>query len=114
MEHLPPEVVLKVLSQLNGKTLMVSIPQVCKRWRAMCQEIRNVHLEFSWVNARVPVEVLDGWRQTSLMSRGRGRRIGWKTGLCELFPRSASITMGSRQGVEDAHLMAVADKCQVS
>jgi len=51
-ERLPPEVVLKVLSQLKGKTLMVSIPQVCKLWRALCHDIKNVHLDFSWWKGR--------------------------------------------------------------
>ena len=47
-EQIPPEVLLKVLSLLDGKTLMVSVPQVCHRWRAACAAIRNVHLDFSW------------------------------------------------------------------
>ena len=29
-DRTPPEMVLKVISQLDGKTLMVSVPQVCK------------------------------------------------------------------------------------
>ena len=44
-DWIPPEVVLKVLSQLKGKTLMASVPQVCKRWRTLCQDIRKVHLD---------------------------------------------------------------------
>ena len=34
----------------------------------------------------------------------------WKTGLCELFPRTASVTMGG-ENVQDAHLLALAAKC---
>ena len=124
-ERIPPEVVLKVLSQLKGKTLMVSIPQVCKLWRAVCHDIKNVHLDFSWWKGReVPVEVLVGWRQTPFML-GAGIDVGaggsstarveesrgWKTSLCELFPRTTSVTMGGRNNVEDAHMMALADKC---
>ena len=60
---IPPEVALKVLSQLDGKTLFVSVPQVCKRWRALCQDIRDVHLDFRWWGGIVPAEVLAGWRQ---------------------------------------------------
>ena len=66
IERLPNEVLHDILSQLDGKTLMVCIPQVCRRWRALCQDIQGVHLEFSWWkggDGTVPVEVLAGWRQ---------------------------------------------------
>ena len=122
---IPPEVVLKVLSQLDGKTLMVSVPQVCKRWRTLCQDIRNVHLDFRWWGGNVPAQVLAGWRQgrstvggghgggrsggSSSSSTGEG---GLKTGLCALFPRTTSVTTnGGVNEVTDAHLMALADKC---
>ena len=125
IERLPPEVMLSVLSQLDSKTLVFAVPQVCKQWRALCQNIRNVHLDFSWGRGvNVPVEVLAGWRQTPfILSAGGGvstrvtRRSSaaadaarWRTGLCELFPRTTSVTMRKTQ-VEDAHLMALADKC---
>ena len=133
-EQIPPEVLLKVLSLLDGKTLMVSVPQVCHRWRAACAAIRNVHLDFSWWGGlwedRIPVEVLAGWGQTPFMIRTqketqrtermlrRGGGVGniagnvWKTGMCELFPRTTSVTMWYGQIVEDAHLLALADKCR--
>ena len=124
-DRIPPEVVLKVLSQLDGKTLMVSVPQVCKRWRALCQDIRNVHLDFRWWRGTVPAEVLAGWRQAPFTvggghassSGGGGSSSssaggeGLKTGLCELFPRTTFVTMKGGNGVIDAHLMALADKC---
>ena len=125
-DRIPPEVVLKVLSQLDGKVLMVVVPQVCKRWRALCQDIRNVHLDFRWWRGNVPAEVLAGWRQAPFPvggshASGRGGggggsssagEEGLKTGLCELFPRTTSVTMkGGRHDVKDAHLMALADKC---
>eukprot|EP00729_Bicosta_minor_P021480 gene21480-biopygen15386 len=93
----------KVLSQLDGKTLMVVVPQVCKRWRALCQDIRNVHLDFRWWRGNVPVEVLAGWMQApfpvggSHASGGGGGNNssageeGLKIGLCELFPRTTSV-----------------------
>ena len=122
-ERIPPEVLLKVLSQLDGKTLMASVPQVCQRWRTACSAIRNVHLDFSWwKGGKIPVEVLAGWRQTTfgkkaqrtkrMLRRGGGNIAGdvWKTGMCELFPRTTSITMVYRHGVEDSHLLALADK----
>ena len=31
--------------------------------------------------------------------------------MCELFPRTTSITMGRDQEFEDAHVITVADKC---
>ena len=128
-KRIPPEVLLKVLSLLDGKTLMVSIPQVCKRWRALCQDIRNVHLDCSLWKGVVPVEVLAGFQQRSFVlsanagSCGGGSSSdaaadedeegggGWKSGLCELFPRTTSVKMNGENDVEDAHLMALADKC---
>ena len=44
IEALPDEILLKVLSLLFGETLMRSAPQVCKRWRKLCPEIKNVNL----------------------------------------------------------------------
>ena len=128
IERLPDEVLYIVFSQLDAKTLMVSIPHVCKLWRALCHDILEVHLDFSWWGEKdedgdlegkhVPVEVLAGWRQTPFMlsvdsdsTDGCAEEAcGWKTGLCELFPRTASVTMGG-ENVQDAHLLALAAKC---
>ena len=124
IERLPNEVLHDILSRLDGKTLLVCIPQVCRRWRAVCQGIQGVHLVFSWWRGgvgTVPVEVLAGWKQTPFML-GAGSGGGsisssmvnarcWKTGLCELFPRTTSVTMSGGNNVEDAHMMALADKC---
>eukprot|EP00729_Bicosta_minor_P024722 gene24722-biopygen16423 len=126
-DRIPPEVVLKVLSQLDGKTLMVSVPQVCKRWRTLCQDIRNVHLDFRWWGGKFPAEVLAGWRQApstvggghaggggggSAGSSSSTGGDGLKTGLCELFPRTTSVTMKVGHDVKDAHLIVLADKCR--
>ena len=59
-ERLPSEVALKVLSQLKCKTLMASIPQVGKLWRALCHGIQNVHLDFSWWKEKDRWEILVG------------------------------------------------------
>ena len=47
IEWLQDEILCIVFSQLDAKTLMVSVPQVCKLWRALCQDIQDVHLDFS-------------------------------------------------------------------
>lgn len=93
---LQDEILCIVVSQLDAKTLMVSVPQVCKLWRALCQDIQDVHLDFSWWRGiiappgtvgdpKIPAEVFAGWRQAPLTAGG-----GLKTGLCELFPRTTS------------------------
>ena len=46
IDWIPDEILLLVLSQLNDKMLMIWAPQVCKRWRKLCPEINNVHLDF--------------------------------------------------------------------
>ena len=77
----------------------------------------------------VPLEVLAGWRlqlQKPLMVADGGG-IGdsgagaegvqlqeegqWVSGICELFPRTTSITMKRGQGVEDVHVRTLANKC---
>ena len=42
------EVLCIILSQLDANTLMIVVPQVCKFWRSMCQELSGVHLDFGW------------------------------------------------------------------
>eukprot|EP00729_Bicosta_minor_P032568 gene32568-biopygen30351 len=133
IEWLQDEVLCIVFSQLDPKTLMVSVPQVCKLWRAVCQDIQDVHLDFSWWRGiitppasgggpKIPAEVFAGWRQAPLTAGG-----GLKTGLCELFPRTTSVTMNGGYNywygeiddiwmhdvidVTNAAVVALADKC---
>ena len=95
-------------SYLDAKTLIVAVPQVSKLWRAMCPDVQGVHLDLRWCNGEVPGEVLAGWPQTPFMLSGEG--AGWKSGLCELFPRATSVTL-KWGAAEDAHFMALADTC---
>lgn len=101
IEVLPDEILLKVLTLLFGMTLMRSVPQVCKRWRKLCPEIKDVHLDFGWwVKKKVPLEVLAGWFQQQQKMNGSGSGggdggaaasaggAGWASGMCELFPRT--------------------------
>ena len=110
IEVLPDEILLIVLSLLDDKMLMSIVPQVSKRWRKLCPQINNVHLNFSWVGRgkKVPFEVLAGWFQQQQMQTVDGGggggaasagREGWTSGMCEVFPRTTSITMGGGQGV---------------
>ena len=128
-DMLQDKVLCIVFSNLDDNTFLVAIPQVCKLWWALCQDIQDVHLDFSWWGEKnrwgilegkdVPVEVLAGWRQMPFVAgSGDGgstdgcaeKESDWKIGLCELFPRTASVTMGG-ENVQDAHLLALADKC---
>ena len=129
IESIPDEILLIVLSLLFGKTLMIIVPQVCKRWRKLCPEIKNVHLDFGWWIWKVPVEVLAGWRlqlEMPLIAGGGGggsaaaaaaEEVGqqgegrWASGMCEVFPRTTSVTMGRRHAVGGAHVMSLAGKC---
>ena len=53
------EVLCIILSQLDAKTLMIAVPQVCKFWRGMCQELDGVHLDFGWwARKKVSLELL--------------------------------------------------------
>lgn len=46
------EVLCIIFSLLDAKTLMITVPQVCKFWRGMCQELSGVHLDFRWCDKR--------------------------------------------------------------
>jgi hypothetical protein len=35
-----------IFSLLDAKTLMLAVPQVCRFWRSVCQELDGVHLNF--------------------------------------------------------------------
>lgn len=106
--------------------MMISVPQVCKRWRDMCRELKGVDLDldFEWWGKTVPVEVLAGWRlQRPLEGGGGGGGAGpagreqqgdaWVTGMCELCPRATAITMRVRHTVADVHAIALADARQL-
>ena len=102
----PNEILIIILSQLDPKTMMIVVPQVCKFWRSMCQELIGVHLDFRWwVKKNVPLEVLAGWVN---LSDDDGR---WKSGLCALFPGSTSVTLMSLQEIEDKHVKVLSDTC---
>ena len=124
----PNEILYIILSQLDAKTLMIAVPQVCTFWRSMCQELDGVHLDFRWWGGKIPREVFSGLREPlTAMGAGdsaegdgtavyegvqqEGRSIG---GMLELFPHTTSVTMGykQQQKVEDAHLLELANKCR--
>ena len=122
------EVLCIIFLLLDAKTFMITVPQVCKLWRNVCRaNLCDVHLDFScWGETEdngfngtmVPFEVLAGWPlqlQTPLMAGaeqpGAAGEEQWASGMCEVFPRTTSVTMGGGQEVEDAHVMALADKC---
>lgn len=117
IELVQDEVLCIIFSYLDAKTLIVSVPQVCKLWRAMCQDVQDVHLDLRWCKGGVPCEVLTGWPQTPFILSGGGGGGSspeeggrWKSGLCELFPGTTSVTL--KWGVaEDSHIVALADSC---
>jgi len=123
----PDEILRIILSLLDAKTLMIVVPQVCKFWRSMCQELWGVHLDFRWWRRKkVPLEVLVGWwvlpalQNVGVADSGDSGSEGvgaqqeghWVSGICALFPHTTSATMGYKQEVEDAHVLALADKCR--
>ena len=114
IEQIPDEILQYfIFSVLDPKSLLFAVPQVCKKWRRACQQMKGVHLDLgSWFGNKVtPVEVLAGWRQTPMMLGGAGG--GWATGLCALFPCVTSVTLGSKvynhkYWIRDEHLVALA------
>ena len=146
IEWIPNEILCIILSLLDARTLMTVVPQVCKFWRSMCQELDGVHLDFMWwtreivqsdpanpgqqhgstspaLIEKIPLEVVAGWRVADGAPSGAGadgtaaggreqQERRWTSGMCALFPRTTSVTMGGGQQVEDAHLLALAGMCR--
>ena len=116
IQVVPDEILLKVLSLVYGKTLMCAVPQVCKKWREMCIKIKNVHLDFTFKWKKVPPEVLSGFRSNHGIggcAAASTTREEWASGMCELFPRTTSITMvGRKHEVGVTHMMALSNKCR--
>ena len=123
------EVLCIILLLLDAKTLMIAVPQVCKFWRSMCQELGGVHLDFRWwVGKKLPLEVVAGWRVLPTLLTAGGADGGgdgaegdglspqegrWASGTCALFRGTTSVTMGGWwQEVDDAALLELADKCR--
>ena len=119
----PDEVLCIVFTYLDTKTLLITVPQVCRPWRNLCQELGGVELDFSQFGDQlIPVEALAGWPLQTAPDGGGGdhaatQGCAWKTGACDLFPRAVSATMGLEadfvfdQGVVDAHVVVMATKC---
>ena len=137
---IPTELLCIIFLLVDAKTLMRTIPQVCKLWRNVCQELDGVHLDFTWFGGgkTIPLGVLVGWwvlrrpfsdvdqfqyehvpegaiacvgDSSATASVGQQEEGGWASGMCEVFPRATSVTMSSEQGVEDAHLVLLAERC---
>ena len=126
IDGLPDEIMCLIFKLLDAKTLLINVPQVCRRWRGVCQQLKDVHLDFRWTTRDVPVSTLAGWRQDS---DGGDEPIGcgncyacvkggshpcqstWVTGVCRLFPGATGISLGQEWGsdshVEDDHLFSL-------
>ena len=42
-EVLPDELLQLIFALVDTKTLLTTVPAVCRRWRAVCGQTRNVH-----------------------------------------------------------------------
>ena len=120
IDGLPDEIVCLIFKELDVKTLLITIPQVCRRWRGVCQQLKEVHLDFRWTTreAWVPVSAIAGWRQDSYDRLGGGNSSAdvtcggaWVTGLCRLFPGATGVSLGhegySCSHVGDDHLRSL-------
>lgn len=78
---------------------MVSVPQVCKLWRALCQDIQDVHLSFYWCG---DVHCTDqsglGWVVCN--RRRRGRRGWWRRVMAML---AAAMLAAAKVKVDKAN-----------
>jgi F-box/leucine-rich repeat protein 2/20 len=82
MESVPDELLLQIFSCLGGRTLLVSVPHVSRRWRGVCQRMLGVHFDLTWCTSPIPQGGL-----------------AWFRGL---FPHADSVTLGVGSGLTDA------------
>ena len=78
IEWLQDEILCIAFSNLDIKTAMVSVPQVCKLWRALCKDIQDVHLAFSWCGKKDEDGDLEGKDVRSNCLPGGGRSHSWQ------------------------------------
>jgi hypothetical protein len=93
-----------IFAFLDPKTLMITVPQVCRQWRQVCQGLVGVHLDLRWWNGMVPVNVLAGVADTPFVRANPG----WAMGLCQLFPHIAAASFNKKNGMTDAGVVALA------
>jgi hypothetical protein len=79
MERLPTELLLQVFASLDTETLLLSVPGVCRRWRAEYGHTCNVCLDLTFVG-----------ESTLLYKRIRGN--AGRRALCELVQRFSKVT----------------------
>ena len=103
----PDELLEIIFAFLGPKTLMITVPQVCRQWRQVCQGLVGVHLDFRWWNGMVPVGALAGATDTPFVRANPG----WVTGLCQLFPHTAAASFKEENGVTDEGVVALAKGC---
>ena len=101
-EWIPDEilgVILAALNYMDNKTLLVNVPQVCRRWREACKIVEGVHFDFMswWTEKELLVSTLAGLPSHS--------------GLCQRFPLVTHVNFGHMHGATDAHLEVLAGNC---
>ena len=47
-----------VFCNLDPKSLLITVPSICKFWRQTCQEMRNAEIHFAWWDAVLPAEAV--------------------------------------------------------
>ena len=99
IQRLPDELLQMIFSRLDTETLLTAVPAVCRRWRAVYGQTRNVNLNFLFVRRRAAVRVDDE----------SGARM-----LCEIVKRMAHVVGLNLWGfgsLSDATVVALAEHC---
>ena len=95
------QLIFGFFAHVDTKTLLTVVPAVCRRWREVCGQTRNVHLDSRFVPSRAAVRVHAGDESGARM-------------LCEIVKRMAHIVglhLGGFQSLTDASVVALAEHC---
>ena len=90
-----------IFARLDTKTLLTVVPAVCRRWREVYAQTRNVHLDFRFVPTRTPVRL------------HAGDELGTRM-LCEISKRMVHVVglnLSGLASLTDASVMALAEDC---
>ena len=127
MEHLPDEMLLDIFARLDTETLLKVVPAVCRRWRAVHVQTRNVHLDLRFIPPGGALRLHIRDESTAWMLREIVKRLvhmvsqnvsGFASlkdasvvAMAEHCPHLTDVDLTSCRRLLDARVVALAEHC---
>eukprot|EP00038_Savillea_parva_P003084 m.120817 g.120817 ORF g.120817 m.120817 type:complete len:621 (+) comp11067_c0_seq1:170-2032(+) len=101
IDRIPNEVLAAILTQLDTRTLLLSVPLVCRRWRRTCAMVPNVQLDMTFLSKDA--------RLRHVAARGKTSR--WLGAIFALFPQVTSLSLREFAKLTDEAVETVSRRC---